>query len=100
MVRKYLEMQKKLPAQRKKNPRYAKKTIEQILKMKSVEPQSITNINKKVRYLKQFFKWLVYRFDEVVSNPFDGMNLANKAQVIERGHFTDRDLQRILGKNI
>ncbi len=35
VVRKYLEMQKKLPAQRKKNPRYAKKTIEQILKMKS-----------------------------------------------------------------
>ena len=98
VVRKYLEMQKKLPSQRKKNPRYAKKTIEQILKMKSVEPQSITNINKKVRYLKQFFKWLVYRFDEVGNNPFDGMNLANKAQVIERGHFTDSDLQRILGK--
>ncbi|MGA0860444.1 MAG: tyrosine-type recombinase/integrase, partial [bacterium] len=98
VVRKYLEMQKQLPAQRKKNPRYAKKTIEQILKMKGVEPQSITNINKKVSYLKQFFKWLVYRFDEVGNNPFDGMNLANKAQVIERGHFTDSDLQKILGK--
>ena len=50
--KKYLEIQKKLPAQRNKNLRYTRKTIEQIFKMKSVEPQSINNINKKVSYLK------------------------------------------------
>ena len=40
VVRKYLEMQKQLPAQRKKNPRYAKKTIEQILKMEGRLPET------------------------------------------------------------
>ena len=98
VVRKYLSIQQKLPPQRKKSPRYREKTVEQILKMKSVEPQSIANINKKLGKLGEFFRWIERRYDECPANPFEGMALSNRVTPKEREHFTDTDLQKILSK--
>ena len=98
VVRKYLSIQQKLPPQRKKSPRYREKTVEQILKMKSVEPQSIANINKKLGKLGEFFRWIERRYDECSANPFEGMALSNRVTPKEREHFTDADLQQILSK--
>ena len=98
VVRKYLSIQQKLPPQRKKSPRYREKTVEQILKIKSVEPQSIANINKKLGKLGEFFHWIERRYDECPANPFEGMALSNRVTPKEREHFTDNDLQKILSK--
>ena len=98
VVRKYLSIQQKLPPQRKKSPRYREKTVEQILKMKQVEPQSIANINKKLGKLGEFFRWIERRYDECSANPFEGMALSNRVTPKEREHFTDADLQQILSK--
>ena len=98
VVRKYLSIQQKLPPQRKKSPRYREKTVEQILKMKQVEPQSIANINKKLGKLGEFFRWIERRYDECPANPFEGMALSNRVTPKEREHFTDNDLQKILSK--
>mgnify|MGYP000013066963 FL=1 len=98
VVRNYLEIQKNLPPQRKKNPRYREKSIKQILQMKHVEPQSIANVNKKISYLKSCFTKFAQRYDECPANPFEGMGLSNRVTPKEREHFTDADLQKILSK--
>ena len=66
--------------------------------MKQVEPQSITNINKKLGKLREFFRWIERRYDECPANPIEGIALSNRVTPKEREHFTDADLQQILSK--
>ena len=42
----YTNIQKKLPINRKKNPKYRELTVEETIRMKGVTPQSRTNVNK------------------------------------------------------
>ena len=42
----YINIQKKLPINRNKNPKYRGLTVEEILNLKNVKPQSRLNVNK------------------------------------------------------
>ena len=53
----YTNIQKKLPINRKKNPKYRDLTLEEILKLKNVTPQSRLNVNKYLTRISTLMNW-------------------------------------------
>ena len=94
---KYIETQLKLPINRNKNPRYRDLSIQEILELKNVEPQSGVNVNKYLGRLSTIFKWSVNQ-GFVDKNVFNGMKveISKSEQRKRREPFTTDELRKIL----
>ncbi len=93
----YINIQKKLPINRNKNPKYRGLTVEEILNLKGVKPQSRLNVNKYLTRISTLMNWGKSRgyLDE---NPFSGMKVSLKKieQRKRREPFSSDDLKKIL----
>ena len=93
----YINIQKKLPINRNKNPKYRGLTVDEILNLKNVKPQSRLNVNKYLTRISTLMNWGKTRgyLDE---NPFSGMKVSLKKieQRKRREPFSSDDLKKIL----
>ena len=91
----YINIQKKLPINRNKNPKYRGLTVEEILNLKGVKPKSRLNVNKYLTRISTLMNWGKTRgyLDE---NPFSGMKVSLKKveQRKRREPFSSDDLKR------
>jgi len=97
---KYIETQLKLPINRNKNPRYRDLSIQEILELSNVDPQSGVNVNKYLGRLSTVFKWSRNQ-GFVDENVFDGMKvqISKSEQRKRREPFTSEELKKILKPN-
>ena len=99
-IRKYIKTQLKLPINRRKTPKYRDLSIDQILKLKGVKPQSRLNVNKFLTRLTTFTRFGVNQgyFKE---NYIEGMKLpiTKKESRKRREPFSQEDLEKILHPN-
>ena len=93
----YTNIQKKLPINRKKNPKYRNLTLEEILKLKNVTPQSRLNVNKYLTRISTLMNWGKSR-GYIDENLFKGMKVPLKKteQRKRRQPFSTDDLRKIL----
>ena len=101
-VNHYIEVQSKLPPNRKKNPKYRDFSIDQLVRknLPKEETQSNHNINKRLTRLTTFGHWCI-RQGFIDSNPFKGMKLSvKKTPRKKRLPFTPKDLKQILKPEI
>ena len=93
----YTNIQKKLPINRKKNPKYRDLTLEEILKLKNVTPQSRLNVNKYLTRISTLMNWGKSR-GYIDENLFFGMKVPLKKteQRKRRQPFSTDDLRKIL----
>ena len=93
----YIDIQTKLPTNRKKSPKYRDSNIQQLVEMNlsDEETQSPQNINKKLTKLVAFGNWGV-RQGILSSNPFSGMKFSVKKQSRSRNPFTTDELRKVL----
>ena len=94
---KYIETQLKLPINRNKNPRYRDLSIQEILELSNVDPQSGVNVNKYLGRLSTVFTWSMKQ-GFVDENVFEGMRVEIKKSEKRkrREPFTNEDLKKIL----
>jgi integrase len=89
---------RKIPRNRKKNPKYRDKDFHELIKMDIKDPISTTTVNKHLGWCSSFFDWSInHGYSDI--NPFKGMKL--KRTVIprdERDRFSESDLKKIFGK--
>ena len=93
----YIDVQTKLPPNRKKSPKYRDLSIQQLVEknLSDKETQTPQNINKRLTKLSVFANWGV-RQGLLFSNPFSGMKFSVKKQPHRRKPFTAEDLRIIL----
>ena len=93
----YIDVQTKLPPNRKKSPKYRDLSIKEVMKLKlsQEEIQTPQNINKRLTKLSVFGNWGV-RQGLLVTNPFSGMKFSVKKQPHTRQPFTVEELRTIL----
>ncbi len=93
----YIDVQIKLPPNRKKSPKYKDLSIKELVEknLPEKETQTLQNINKRLTKLSVFANWGV-RQGLIVSNPFSGMKFSVKKQPHRRMPFTAEDLRKIL----
>ena len=93
----YIDVQTKLPPNRKKSQKYRDLTIKQVmeLNLSQKETQTPQNINKRLSKLSVFGNWGV-RQGLLLTNPFSGMKFLVKKQPNRRQPFTTDDLKKIL----
>ena len=93
----YIDVQTKLPPNRKKSQKYRDLTIKQVmeLNLSQKETQTPQNINKRLSKLSVFGNWGV-RQGLLLTNPFSGMKFLVKKQRNRRQPFTTDDLKKIL----
>ena len=93
----YIDIQTKLPPNRKKNPKYRDLTIKEVieLNLSEKEVQTPQNINKRITKLSVFGNWGV-RQGFLITNPFSGMEVSVKKQPHTRQPFTTDELRKIL----
>ena len=93
----YIDVQIKLPPNRKKSPKYKDLSIQELVEknLPEKETQTLQNINKRLTKLSVFANWGV-RQGLIVSNPFSGMKFSVKKQPHRRMPFTAEDLRKIL----
>ena len=93
----YIDVQTKLPPNRKKSQKYRDLTIKQVmeLNLSQKETQTPQNINKRLSKLSVFGNWGV-RQGLLLTNPFSGMKSLVKKQPNRRQPFTTDDLKKIL----
>ena len=93
----YIDVQIKLPPNRKKSPKYKDLSFQQLVEkdLPEKETQTLQNINKRLTKLSVFANWGV-RQGLLVSNPFSGMKFRVKIQPHRRIPFTTDDLRMIL----
>ena len=89
----------KLPANRKKKPAYRDMTIADLASLATVQPMSITSVNKRLTRVSSLFQWLT-RQNYVQNNPFAGMNIKRKkqAKTSQRPAFTDEELTALFDR--
>ena len=92
----YIDVQTKLPPNRKKSPKYRDLTIKEVmgLKLSQKEIQTPQNINKRITKLSVFGNWGV-RQGLLITNPFSGMKFSVKKQPHTRQPFTADELRKI-----
>ena len=98
----YIEVQSKLPPNRKKNPKYRNLSIDQLLKknLKRDETQSNLNINKRLTRLTTFGHWCIKQ-GFLDTNPFKGMKVSvKKTPRKKRQPFSTQELKKILKPEI
>ena len=93
----YIDVQTKLPPNRKKSPKYRGLTINEVveLNLSQKETQTPQNINKRLSKLSVFGNWGV-RQGLLLNNPFSGMKFSVKKQPNRRQPFSKDDLRTIL----
>ena len=93
----YIDIQTKLPPNRKKNPKYRDMSIKEVieLNLSEKEVQTPQNINKRITKLSVFGNWGV-RQGLLITNPFSGMKFLVKKQPNRRQPFTVDELKKIL----
>ena len=93
----YIDVQTKLPPNRKKSPKYRDLTIKEVmeLNLNQKETQTPQNINKKLSKLSVLGNWGV-RQGLLLNNPFSGMKFSVKKQPNKREPFTKEELRKIL----
>ena len=92
----YIDVQTKLPPNRKKSPKYRDLTIKEVmgLNLSQKEIQTPQNINKRITKLSVFGNWGV-RQGLLITNPFSGMKFSVKKQPHTRQPFTADELRKI-----
>ena len=92
----YIDVQTKLPPNRKKSPKYRDLTIKEVMKLElsQKEIQTPQNINKRITKLCVFGNWGV-RQGLLITNPFSGMKFSVKKQPHTRQPFTADELRKI-----
>ena len=92
----YIDVQTKLPPNRKKSPKYRDLSINEVMKLKlsQKEIQTPQNINKRITKLSVFGNWGV-RQGLLITNPFSGMKFSVKKQPHTRQPFTADELRKI-----
>ncbi len=92
----YIDVQIKLPPNRKKSPKYRDLSINEVMKLKlsQKEIQTPQNINKRITKLSVFGNWGV-RQGLLITNPFSGMKFSVKKQPHTRQPFTADELRKI-----
>jgi len=92
----YIDVQTKLPPNRKKSPKYRDLTIKEVmgLNLSQKEIQTPQNINKRITKLSVFGNWGV-RQGLLITNPFSGMKFSVKKQPHTRQPFTVDELRKI-----
>ena len=93
----YIDVQTKLPPNRKKSQKYRDLTIKEVMELNlpQKETQTPQNINKRLSKLSVFGNWGV-RQGLLLTNPFSGMKFLVKKQPNRRQPFTTDDLKKIL----
>jgi integrase len=96
-IRNYIKTQIKLPINRRKNPRYRDLSIEEVMKLKDVTPQSRINVNKCLTRLTTFMRFGVSQ-GYIKENYIDGMKIpiSKKEERKKREPFSREDLVKIL----
>ena len=93
----YIDVQRKLPPNRKGSSKYKDLTINELmeLNLSQKKTQTVQNINKRLSKLSVFGNWGV-RQGLLLTNPFSGMKFLVKKQPNRRQPFTTDDLKKIL----
>ena len=96
-IRKYIKTLIKLPINRRKNPRYRDLSIDEVMKLKDVKPQSRVNVNKCLTRLTTFMRFGVSQ-GYIKENYIDGMKIpiSKKEERKKREPFSPEDLVKIL----
>ena len=89
---------RKLPRNRKKNPKYRDKDFHELTKMDIKDPISTTTVNKHLGWCSSFYDWSInHGYSDI--NPFKGMKLKRTVTPRdERDRFSESDLKKIFGK--
>ena len=89
---------RKLPRNRKKNPKYRDKDFHELTKMDIKDPISTTTVNKHLGWCSSFYDWSInHGYSDI--NPFKGMKLKRTVRPRdERDRFNESDLKKIFGK--
>ena len=97
MVSNYIDVQTKLPPNRRKSPKYKDLSIQDLVDLNLPEDKTQTplNINKKLTKLSAFGNWGVKQ-GLISSNPFRDMKLEVKKSRTQRQPFTLAELKKIL----
>jgi len=96
-IRTYIKTQIKLPINRRKNPKYRDLSIDVIMKLKDVKPQSRVNVNKFLTRLTTFMRFGISQ-GYIKDNYIEGMKLPvpKKESRNRREPFSPEDLKMIL----
>jgi integrase len=96
-IRTYIKTLLKLPINRRKNPRYRDLSIDEVMKLKDVKPQSRINVNKFLTRLTTFMRFGVSQ-GYIKENYIDGMKIpiSKKDERKKREPFSPEDLVKIL----
>ena len=97
MVSNYIDVQTKLPPNRRKSPKYKDLSIQDLvdLNLPDDKTQTPLNINKKLTKLSAFGNWGVKQ-GLISANPFRDMKLEVKKSRTQRQPFTLAELKKIL----
>ena len=89
---------RKIPRNRKKNPKYRDKDFHELIKMDIKDPISTTTVNKHLGWCSSFYDWSInHGYSDI--NPFKGMKLKRTVTPRdERDRFSESDLKKIFGK--
>lgn len=89
---------RKLPRNRKKNPKYRDKDFHELVQMNVKDAIHTTTINKHLGYCSSFFEWSV-NHGYSHNNPFKGLKLKKDTRPRdERDRFSEKDLKKIFQK--
>ena len=96
-TRKYIKTLIKLPINRRKNPRYRDLSVDEVMKLKDVKPQSRVNVNKCLTRLTTFMRFGVSQ-GYIKENYIDGMKIPipKTEERKKREPFSPEDLVKIL----
>ena len=96
-IRTYIKIQTQLPINRRKNPKYRDLSIDEIIKLKDVKPQSRVNVNKFLTRLTTFMRFGVSQ-GYIKENYIDGMKIpiSKTEERKKREPFSPEDLVKIL----
>ena len=96
-IRKYIKTQRILPINRRKNPKYRGLSIDEIMKLTDVKPQSRQNVNKYLTRLTTFMRFGISQ-GYIKENYILGMKvpISKTERRKRREPFTQEDLQKIL----
>jgi integrase len=89
---------RKIPINRKSNPKYRDLEYHEIVKMKIDDPISTTTLNKHLTWLSSFYEWSMnHGYSNI--NPFKGMKLKKEVSPRdERDRFSELELKKIFRK--
>jgi len=89
---------RKLPRNRKKNPKYRDKDFHELVQMNVKDTIHTTTINKHLGYCSSFYEWSV-NHGYANNNPFKGLKLKKDTRPRdERDRFSEKDLKKIFQK--